>query len=255
MDMNTSAESGSRRPRLLALRTARFLALAGLAATLAACSGGDSSDSPTATPAETATVASTLTTGGNLTPVSASTQLNQTPTKAAATALAGSTAPTTSQTAAATGTTAAASSTPTTKATTSAATATPTKPAATATAVPPTSTSVPPTPTEVPPTPTEVPPTPTEKPAPSPVTIYVNDPVNFSPKIASVPAGTTVTWIWGDTELFHDVTSSSFPSDPEGPKKNGSYSFTFDVPGSYPYYCQVHSVARPPMTGSIEVTP
>jgi plastocyanin len=73
----------------------------------------------------------------------------------------------------------------------------------------------------------------------------------FSPRDIVVAAGTTVTWTnddW-DSGEFHDVIAAdgSFYADPIGP--GGAISFTFDIPGYYEYYCDLHA----DMYGSITV--
>lgn len=125
--------------------------------------------------------------------------------------------------------------------TAAAATATTTSPAAQ-----PTATTPPP-----PPTATSVPPTATTKPAPQPVSINLTDgpQFRFQPANVTVPAGTTVTWVWGGA-AFHDVTGPGFGSTT---KESGTYSFTFNTPGTYNYNCTVHSSSQPPMTGRIVV--
>lgn len=69
-----------------------------------------------------------------------------------------------------------------------------------------------------------------------------------------VEVGTTVTWVNGDATR-HTVTSGAddaadgrFDGDiPAG----GSFSVTFDEPGEYPYFCDIH----PTMTGTVIVRP
>jgi plastocyanin len=82
----------------------------------------------------------------------------------------------------------------------------------------------------------------------------------FSPSDISIAAGSTVHWIWGPGSGLHSATSGTcdpdctpsgvFNSNTKGP--GSTYDFTFNVPGSYPYYCIVHGAA---MTGSVTVTP
>ena len=75
---------------------------------------------------------------------------------------------------------------------------------------------------------------------------------SFSPKTLKVKKGTTVTWTNRDS-AGHDIMPDS-PSDAFKPSQllsNGeSYSFTFEKPGVYEYYCSPH----PYMKGTIEVT-
>ena len=66
----------------------------------------------------------------------------------------------------------------------------------------------------------------------------------FSPKHATINAGESVTWVWnGGT---HTVTHGTDPNLPEtrlfddGPKSSGSFTYTFNTPGTYPYFCRQH---------------
>ena len=133
-----------------------------------------------------------------------------------------------------------------------------TKPAASAPAVasataPPAS-AIPPTtmpPTTVPPTvasPTAPPPPtaaatvpPTTVPPPvgaASVQVRLADTFEYIPASVTIRVGGTVFWTWQGGAL-HDVTSSTFPSDPAGAKMTGTYQFTFSTPGSYSYVCTV----------------
>lgn len=77
----------------------------------------------------------------------------------------------------------------------------------------------------------------------------------FSPGATTVPLNTTVQWTWntcssdiyGQTCTAHNVTFDDgvVMSDTQD---HGSYSRTFNAPGTYPYHCTLH-----PMTGSITV--
>ena len=77
----------------------------------------------------------------------------------------------------------------------------------------------------------------------------------FTPENLSVPAGTTVTWT-NDEDSLHTVTSGT-PESPSGLFDTGEidtgveFPFTFDEPGSYPFFCARHDF----MTGEITVTP
>ncbi|MBU0981812.1 cupredoxin domain-containing protein [Patescibacteria group bacterium] len=69
---------------------------------------------------------------------------------------------------------------------------------------------------------------------------------SFNPGVLNVSKGETVTWT-NNENAAHTVTSDLFDS---GQMKNGeSYSYTFDAPGTYEYYCGIH----PSMTGTINV--
>jgi plastocyanin len=72
---------------------------------------------------------------------------------------------------------------------------------------------------------------------------------SFMPSSITVPTGTTVTWTNGDN-VAHTVTSSdggplNSPNIPPGQ----TYSYTFNAPGTYNYYCSIH----PNMTGQVTV--
>ena len=70
----------------------------------------------------------------------------------------------------------------------------------------------------------------------------------FSPGAIQVPAGTTVTWTFEDGLIPHDVKGDSFSSGE--PRRDGSFTHTFDRPGTYPYRCTLHDG----MDGRVVVT-
>ncbi|MGC1709935.1 MAG: plastocyanin/azurin family copper-binding protein [Nitrosotalea sp.] len=77
----------------------------------------------------------------------------------------------------------------------------------------------------------------------------------FDPDITNVVPGTTVTWQNND-KVSHTVTSGSPSDNQTGTIFDSSliasgkdYSFTFNNPGTYSYFCQVH----PWMTGQVIV--
>lgn len=78
----------------------------------------------------------------------------------------------------------------------------------------------------------------------------------FTPATMTIAHGTTVIWLNQDSpehQIINDASGSNaegaiFKSDP---LTNGaSYSFTFNIPGTYPYHCGIH----PSMKGTIAVT-
>lgn len=106
-------------------------------------------------------------------------------------------------------------------------------------------------------------PTPTETPTASPnpniiesvtaspaaATVTINNLV-FLPSTITVKKGDTVTWTNQD-DISHTVTGD----DTQGPASEllatgGTYSFTFNTVGTFPYHCQVH----PTMQGTVIVT-
>ncbi|MGE0239624.1 MAG: plastocyanin/azurin family copper-binding protein [Parvibaculaceae bacterium] len=77
----------------------------------------------------------------------------------------------------------------------------------------------------------------------------------FKPKELEVRKGDTVTWTNGDA-IEHSVTSGS-PGKPTEAfdsgffTKGGSFSRTFDTPGSFTYFCKRH----PNMQATVKVEP
>ena len=70
----------------------------------------------------------------------------------------------------------------------------------------------------------------------------------FTPPAIQVPAGTEVTWTFKDRFAPHDVTGDGWKSGE--PQRSGTFTHTFDRPGTYPYRCTVHDG----MTGQVVVT-
>ena len=84
---------------------------------------------------------------------------------------------------------------------------------------------------------------------PSTVEIKIDN-FSFGPMELTVPVGTTVTWINRD-DIPHTVVSTD---DPKVFKSkvldtDEKFSFTFNKPGNYTYFCSVH----PKMTGKVIV--
>jgi plastocyanin len=85
-------------------------------------------------------------------------------------------------------------------------------------------------------------------------TVFINTFI-YRPDPLTVPAGTTVTWIQNDSTV-HTVTSGTREAGPDGMfdaslDKGEEFSFTFDEPGTYDYFCTLHS--GPGMTGEVIV--
>ena len=70
----------------------------------------------------------------------------------------------------------------------------------------------------------------------------------FTPPAIQVPARTTVTWEFKDRFVPHDVTGDGWASGQ--PRRSGSFTHTFDRPGTYPYRCKLHDG----MEGRVVVT-
>jgi plastocyanin len=80
-------------------------------------------------------------------------------------------------------------------------------------------------------------------------TVSIDD-FKFTPRELSVSVGDTVTWVNHD-DVPHTATSREDPAtfDSKALDTDDKYSFTFTKPGTYSYYCKVHTH----MTGSIIV--
>lgn len=73
----------------------------------------------------------------------------------------------------------------------------------------------------------------------------------FQPQHLIVPAGTVVTWI-NEDDIPHLVVGDGDPDLASAVlDTEDRFSFTFDRPGSYAYFCELH----PHMQGVVEVTP
>jgi len=82
----------------------------------------------------------------------------------------------------------------------------------------------------------------------SPCDIRIDN-FSFSPGVSNVPAGTSVTWTNHD-DIPHNVISTEKHFASPVLDTDQSFSFRFEKPGSYPYYCSIH----PRMTGRVVVS-
>ncbi len=71
----------------------------------------------------------------------------------------------------------------------------------------------------------------------------------FNPPNITVAPGTTVTWVNNDSAP-HTTTADDEMWDSETLQQGESFSFTFDTPGTFPYFCEIH----PMMRGSVTVS-
>jgi plastocyanin len=71
----------------------------------------------------------------------------------------------------------------------------------------------------------------------------------FDPPDITVAPGTTVTWVNNDS-VPHTSTANDESWDSETLQPGQSFSFTFDTPGTFPYFCEIH----PSMMGSVTVS-
>ena len=70
----------------------------------------------------------------------------------------------------------------------------------------------------------------------------------FTPQNLTVRAGDTVTWVWEDGLVPHNVTFQGFASSIQS---SGTWKHTFDTPGTYSYRCTLHYN----MVGTVVVQP
>jgi plastocyanin len=83
-------------------------------------------------------------------------------------------------------------------------------------------------------------------PAAPPTVRMAND--AFTPTTLTVSTGTTVLFVNRDEDA-HTVTAVNGAFDSKGLDTNGHWSYTFNKPGSYRYFCELH----PFMKGTIVV--
>jgi plastocyanin len=74
------------------------------------------------------------------------------------------------------------------------------------------------------------------------------DNFSFGPGALTVAVGTTVTWTNRD-DIPHTVVSTEGAFKSKVLDTDEKFSFTFNKPGEYPYFCSVH----PKMTGKVVV--
>jgi plastocyanin len=68
----------------------------------------------------------------------------------------------------------------------------------------------------------------------------------FSPGTLTVAKGTTVTWQWSGAAP-HAVAGKFEGQDVKSPTLTGSgtFTFTFNTPGTYTYQCAIHGASMP----------
>lgn len=74
------------------------------------------------------------------------------------------------------------------------------------------------------------------------------DNFSFSPSTLQIKAGTKVTWTNAD-DIPHTVVSDDKVFKSKALDTDDKFSFTFDKPGTYPYFCSLH----PKMTAKVVV--
>lgn len=73
--------------------------------------------------------------------------------------------------------------------------------------------------------------------------------MDYTPESVTVPVDATVTWIFDDGAILHDVVFDDVDIASEL-IADGTFQHVFTEPGAYTYHCSLH----PNMTGTIEVT-
>jgi|SRR6476660_7614389 plastocyanin len=87
-----------------------------------------------------------------------------------------------------------------------------------------------------------------ETPRPAATVEVKIDNFSFSPATLTIAPGTTVTWTNRD-DIPHTVVSDDKVFKSKVLDTDEKFSYTFDKPGAYPYFCSVH----PKMTGKVVV--
>ena len=77
--------------------------------------------------------------------------------------------------------------------------------------------------------------------------------IAFNPQSLTVSAGTTVTWTNND-QVQHTVTWDDQSVNSGLLNQGETFSYTFDTPGTYGYFCIPHGSPGSGMFGTITVT-
>ncbi|MDX6739550.1 plastocyanin/azurin family copper-binding protein [Actinocorallia sp. A-T 12471] len=85
-------------------------------------------------------------------------------------------------------------------------------------------------------------------PPPAPAAVVTVSNIAYSPATVTIPVGGSVRWDFADDGILHHVMGDGLDSGIVG---TGSYTHTFNAPGTYSYHCSVHTV----MAGAVIVTP
>lgn len=68
-------------------------------------------------------------------------------------------------------------------------------------------------------------------------TVVLKD-IRFHPSTLSIRRGESVTWLWRDEGVAHNVTASAFHSRTQ---TNGSFTVRFTHAGTFNYRCTIHA--------------
>jgi plastocyanin len=86
--------------------------------------------------------------------------------------------------------------------------------------------------------------------APPAETRVTIDNFTFKPETITIPKGTKLEWE-NDDDIPHTVVETKGKFLSPALDTEDKYAFTFDVPGTYEYFCSLH----PHMKGKVVVTP
>ena len=87
------------------------------------------------------------------------------------------------------------------------------------------------------------------------VNVNVGPGFSFSPANTTVAAGDTIVWTFLSTHSTTSDSQTAAEAWDSGIRSSGTFSHTFTVPGTYPYYCSLHSFPGGTfMNGSVQVT-
>jgi plastocyanin len=86
--------------------------------------------------------------------------------------------------------------------------------------------------------------------APPPESKVTIDNFTFKPDVITIPKGTKIEWE-NDDDIPHTVVETQGKFNSPALDTDDKYAFTFDVPGTYEYFCGLH----PHMKGKVVVTP
>jgi len=80
----------------------------------------------------------------------------------------------------------------------------------------------------------------------------------FSPADVTIQAGETVEWVWAQGAIGHNVVPDDTEPTSSGPLSSApkTYSYTFNTPGTYNFYCVAHGgPGGVGMSGTVTVEP
>jgi len=63
----------------------------------------------------------------------------------------------------------------------------------------------------------------------------------FTPSTVTAPVGAVVNWSWGGTQPHNVVFSASSGINSSDTQTSGSFTVQFNTPGTYPYFCSLHT--------------